>query len=118
MTHKISYSRGHHQILTPRLLFKYKEGHCHDQSLFAAYCLEKAGYNVLLVRAWSPGWIGHTVVAYDDNAQLYKFDNTRTRAIYGPYKSHREIAYSMGGGGGLLITILPWRMYQSRPLNR
>ena len=118
----ILYSRGRINILSPYQVFKYKTGHCHEQSLFAAYCLERAGYDAVLVRAWSPVWtLGHTVVAYHDDGKLYKLDTSRGLGIVGPFKSYAEIAEEMARSevtGGLNITVLPWKAYASRPINR
>ena len=119
----IAYDAEHNMLLTPYQVFKYKIGHCHEQSLLAAYCLEKAGYDAVLVRAWSPTWTsGHTVVAYHDDGKLYKLDTSRGLGIRGPFKSYAEIAESLpvndGDSGGLHITVLPWKAYTSSPMNR
>lgn len=61
-----------------RGLFLKNTGNCYDHAHFAAYCLEKAGYEVSVVgvHPYKPHW--HAVCRFEVDGKTYFIDNGRT----------------------------------------
>ncbi len=103
---------------SPEKTFKTKTGNCGSQALFVDYCLEKAGYDSVVIRYnCTVGFCGpnpgpeigknptpyHWTVAYKEGGVIYELDAAR-HYIGGP-KTYSEIA------GGNPFVLKSWRDY-------
>ena len=82
-----------------RLAFRRKGGNCVEIEAFQRYCLKRAGYEAVRLRADSRGKSGwatwHAVTRFYDKAKMYIMDNgrMRPRGILGPFTSVTESGY-------------------------
>lgn len=99
--------------------FQSRIGTCGSQALFVHYCLEKAGYESVVIRYdCTPGFCGpkrermsytnptpcHWTCAFKECGAIYEIDGGR-HFMGGPYKSYAEIA------GGNPFVLKSWRKY-------
>jgi len=100
--------------------FKSKIGTCGSQALFVHYCLEKAGYDCVVVRyECTVGFCGpkrermsytnptpyHWTAAFKEGGAIYELDGGR-HYMGGPYKAYSEIA------GGNPFVLRSWRNFK------
>lgn len=85
----------------PSETYKSKKGVCFDAANFAAYCLHKAGFEVVVLsakfeRPTKSGITSHTVCAFKENGKWYVAGDTvrlkKGTSIDGPYSSLKEAA--------------------------
>jgi len=72
----------------PKITFQRKTGDCEDNAIFAAYCLEKAGYKVKLLAIHMQQQGGHVVAAFQEKDKFYILDNSKApnvTNIKGPF---------------------------------
>lgn len=99
--------------------FKSKIGTCASHALFVQYCLEKAGYESVVIRyVCTPEFCGpqrgrqsytnptpyHWTAAFKEGGAIYEIDGGR-HYMGGPYKSYAEIA------GGNPFILRRWNKY-------
>lgn len=98
----IQEEKGVNAVHTPQMTFRNQSGDCEDFSIFASYCLEKAGIEskVILI-LWKP--IGHSVAAYRHNKHYYKIADVDDPKIRGPYHSYGDIARKINPKGSIVI---------------
>ena len=100
--------------------FKSKIGTCGSQALFVHYCLEKAGYDSVVIRyECTVGFCGpkrermsytnptpyHWTAAFKEGGAIYELDGGR-HYMGGPYKAYSEIA------GGNPFVLRSWRNFK------
>jgi len=84
------------KISPPEIVFRRKTAECADAAVFAAYVLEKNGFDAKIVDMWfttiSEGninYLGHATCCVKLKDKLYSVDQGR---IYGPFKTYEDIA--------------------------
>jgi hypothetical protein len=100
--------------------FKSRIGTCGSHALFVNYCLEKAGYESVVIRyVCTPGFCGpqrermsytdptpyHWTATFKEGGAIYEIDGGR-HYMGGPYKSYAEIA------GGNPFVLRSWRNFK------
>lgn len=100
--------------------FKSRIGTCASQALFVHYCLQKAGYDSVVIRYdCTVGFCGpkrkrmsytnptpyHWTVAFKEGGAIYELDGGR-HYMGGPYKTYAEIA------GGNPFVLKSWRNFR------
>jgi hypothetical protein len=100
--------------------FKSRIGTCGSQALFVHYCLEKAGYDSVVIRynctvdfcgpkrermSYTNPTPYHWTAAFKEGGAIYEIDGGR-HYMGGPYKSYSEIA------GGNPFVLKSWRDYK------
>ena len=100
--------------------FKSRVGTCGSQALFVHYCLEKAGYDSVVIRynctvdfcgpkrermSYTNPTPYHWTAAFKEGGAIYQIDGGR-HYMGGPYKSYSEIA------GGNPFVLKSWRGYK------
>jgi len=100
--------------------FKSRIGTCASQALFVHYCLQKAGYDSVVIRydctvrfcgpkrgrmSYTNPTPYHWTVAFKEGGAIYELDGGR-HYMGGPYKTYAEIA------GGNPFVLKSWRNYR------
>jgi hypothetical protein len=104
---------GSSEGCSPGYIFSSKSGNCAAFSVFAVYCLKKAGYDTYVVKVVSESARGgryggaravdyHYIAAYKDRDMWWVIDNgtVRPRGIRGPFNSIEGIPYKIIKIGG------------------
>ncbi|NOY68023.1 MAG: hypothetical protein GXP53_00810 [Deltaproteobacteria bacterium] len=108
----------------PKRLFKTRQGDCEDYAIFAALCLEQAGYCTRVLNTWwGHGLMGHIVCVYEQDCRLWVLDRAPVSGVMpgisGPYDSYLKIGETIAlesGGGPMAkyIWVYEWKDFLTR----